>query len=76
MSLIDQAKPSAPECQLSKPGSPETLRILLAATQALSSSELTALEEDLNCYADTGLIGVVMSRLLVALNADGAAAAA
>ncbi|MGR3514680.1 MAG: hypothetical protein ACU0GG_18120 [Paracoccaceae bacterium] len=76
MSVIDRTKPSAPECQLSKSGSPETYRVLLAATQSLSSSELTALEEDLNCYADTGLIGVVMSRLLVALNADGSAAAA
>jgi len=76
MTLTKNTSQSAPECQLSKSGTPESMKILLNSTQTLSDEELCALEEDLNYYSETGLIGVTMSRLLVLLQTNGSAAAA
>ena len=59
--------PSAPECQLSCQGSAHTYDILLKSARSLSDKDLHALEDDLAYYAETGLIGINMSRLLVLL---------
>ncbi len=55
---------TAPECQLSKLGSPETYSIILSAAQSLSETDLQVLEDDIVFYMKTGLIGVRMSWLL------------
>jgi hypothetical protein len=55
---------SAPECQLSKAGSERSNNILKRAVQVLETNDLSMLEDELSFYAQTGLIGVRMSRLL------------
>lgn len=55
---------SAPECQLSKLGTDETFSTLLRAARELSEKDLKALEEDIDFYSQTGLIGVRMSWML------------
>ena len=53
-----------------KEGTPDSYRLLLRSTKALSNRELAALEDDLEYYAKTGLIGVTMSQLLVQLQPE------
>lgn len=55
---------TAPECQLSKLGTPGTYAVLLSAAQSLSEKDLNTLEEDIDFYMKTGLIGVRMSWML------------
>lgn len=78
VTMMVTSKPcqSAPECQLSKMGNAESYETLLNKTRALSDRELRALEDDLSYYAETGLIGINMSRLLVVLQPDRPPAAA
>ncbi len=76
MMLTPKTCQSAPECQLSKIGTPSSYEKLLHKTRTLSDEELYALEEDLSYYAETGLIGINMSRLLVLLQSDHSPAAA
>ncbi len=74
---LNSKKPrSAPECQLSKRGSALSYDILLKSAQKLSDDDLCALEDDLAYYAETGLIGINMSRLLVQLQPDSPTLAA
>lgn len=61
---------SAPECQLCKTGSASSYETLLKAAQGLSDDDLKSLEDDLNYYAETGLIGIYMSRLLAMLQPE------
>ena len=72
---FDQCR-SAPESQLRKNGSAFSYDILMAATQSLSDRELKALEDDLTFHAQTGLIGIQMSRLLAQLRQDAVQEAA
>lgn len=74
MSKITANGPSAPECQLSKAGTDWSFEVMLKKAQTLSDDELSALEEDLEYYSETGLIGINMSRLLVLLQPKNAAA--
>lgn len=76
MDRINQKSQSAPQCQLMETGTPRTFRTLLTATKELSQPDIEALEEDLLFYAETGLIGVQMSRLLDALSAKNPSVAA
>lgn len=55
---------SAPARQLSETGDCQSDNIMKAATEALTNRELMALEAEIKLYADTGLVGVYMSRLL------------
>ena len=50
--------------QLSKVGSDNTLNIFKAASDAMDDRELIALEAELKLFEDTGLVGVLMSRLI------------
>lgn len=59
-----QKNQSAPQCQLNKLGTLETFEILVNAMKSLSKNDIEDLEDDLSFYAETGLIGVQMSRLL------------
>ena len=59
--------PSAPESQLCTNGTALSYHILKTAAQSLSERDLKALEDDLTFHAQTGLIGVQMSRLLALL---------
>lgn len=74
MSIPSANIPSAPECQLSKLGTEWSFDVMLKKAQTLSDDELSALEEDLSYYSETGLIGINMSRLLVLLQPENAAA--
>lgn len=76
MNLNPNKPRSAPECQLSKPGSAQSYEILLKSARKLSDDDLCALEDDLAYYAETGLIGINMSRLLVQLHPDSPTLAA
>ena len=64
------SRPSAPECQLSKPGTEETYIRLLRAARELSAKELQVLEDDIAFHAKTGLIGVGMSKMLTKIDRD------
>ncbi|MEM6386341.1 MAG: hypothetical protein AAF718_08920 [Pseudomonadota bacterium] len=70
------AAPSAPECQLSTVGSDVSYSVLLESTRELTDDALVALEKDLDYYAETGLIGVNMSKMLALLQTKSANAAA
>ena len=72
---LDQRR-SAPESDLRKDGSEFTYSILNAAAGALSDKDLKSLDDDLTFYAQTGLIGVQMSRLMVLLRQNDVAEAA
>jgi hypothetical protein len=61
---------------LSRTGSAHSYETLLRAAQGLSDDELKALEDDLQYYAKTGLIGIYMSRLLAMLQPEDPALAA
>lgn len=67
---------SAPECQLTKYGSPQSYELLLNSAKGLSDEALGALEDDLQYYSKTGLIGVNMSRMLAMLQTKGPGLAA
>ena len=67
---------SAPECQLNQLGTSKTFSILVKSLKDLPYSDLEDLEEDLSFYAETGLIGVQMSRLLDVLREKDMATAA
>lgn len=67
---------SAPECQLCQTGSAQSYATLLKAARNLSNDELKSLEDDLKYYAETGLIGIYMSRLLAQLQPEISAFAA
>lgn len=64
------SRPSAPECQLSKIGTPESYARLLLATRAMSEKHLQELEEDISFYEKTGLIGVRMSWMLTLVDRE------
>lgn len=51
-------------------GDADTYGALLSASQGLSDKELKALEDDLSYYAETGLVGVQMSKLLSYLQSE------
>ena len=72
---LDQRR-SAPESDLRKDGSASTYSILKAAAANLSDKDLKSLDDDLTFYAQTGLIGVQMSRLMVLLRQTDVAEAA
>lgn len=55
---------SAPERILRKDGTDRTFEVLCQAARNLSPSELLDLEDDLQFYEETRLIGIHMSRLL------------
>ena len=67
---------SVPELQLCETGTARSFGILLKASQNLSDKELKALEGELRFYTQTGLIGILMSRLLLLLWAENSARAA
>lgn len=55
---------SAPDRILCKAGTDRTFDVLCKAAQQLSPSELLDLEDDLQLYEETRLIGIHMSRLM------------
>lgn len=55
---------TAPERVLCKAGTDQTFEVLCQAARNLSPSELLDLEDDLQLYEETRLIGIHMSRLL------------
>ena len=59
---------SAPACQLQKLGNAQSDKVLNTAVGKLSNEELGGLEADLAFYAETGLIGIYMSRLMKSLH--------
>ena len=73
--FLDQCR-TAPESQLCKNGTALTNEILNSAIRALSDRELKSFEDELSFYAQTGLVGIVMSRLLTMLRMDAEATAA
>lgn len=76
MTEVIKTAQSAPECQLTKVGTPRSYDTLLKSTRTLSDEQLHALEDDLRYYEETGLIGVSMSRLLVLIQPESSPAAA
>ena len=76
MSMRSNISLSCPELQLRRFGDEAFYSSLLEATQSLSPKDLTALEEELSYYTRTGLVGVVMSRLLAGLASKTLALAA
>ena len=68
--------PSAPESLLCMTGSAFSYDVLKMASQSLSDRDLKSLEDDLTFYAQTGLVGIQMSRLLTALGKDSVQEAA
>lgn len=71
-----QKTQSAPQCQLNQLGTAETFKTLAKALKTLPNSDIEDLEDDLSFYAETGLIGVQMSRLLDELREKETASAA
>ncbi|MEO9825563.1 MAG: hypothetical protein ABJF50_14185 [Paracoccaceae bacterium] len=71
-----QKPQSAPQCQLNELGTADTFKTLVNAMKTLSKSDIEDLEDDLSFYAETGLIGVQMSRLLDELREKESAPAA
>ena len=67
---------SAPVRQLSRPGTKSSYDMLLKATQNLSDNDIVDLENELNFYTQTGLVGLRMSKFLVLLQMDAVAEAA
>lgn len=63
-------RPSAPHCQLSKTGTPETYSRFLMAARALSEKHLEELEEDISFYEKTGMAGVRMSWMLTLIGTE------
>ena len=61
---------SMPELQLQETGTEVTYDTLLNASRNLSENERELLEDDLSFYADTGLVGIQMSKLLALLQLD------
>ncbi len=70
MNCNSKPRRSAPECLLSRLGTARSYETLLKAAQGMSKEELLALEDDLSYYAQTGLIGIYMSRLLAKLQPE------
>lgn len=55
---------SALSCQLKQEGTPGSFEALCKTMKTMSRSEISDLEEELSFYAETGLVGIQMSRLL------------
>lgn len=62
-----RAQRSLPELLLSGEGTADSYALFREELEALSDAELEALEDDLEFYAETKLVGVQMSRLLSVL---------
>ena len=67
---------SAPHCQLYRRGSDLSYHVLRRVAQAMPAADLASLEEELTYFAKTGLVGVHMSNVLVALGSERNDAAA
>ena len=67
---------SAPVRQLSRLGTKSSYDMLLKATQNLSDNDLVDLENELNFYAQTGLVDLRMSKFLLLLQLEAIAEAA
>jgi len=66
---------SAPERQISRPGTKSSYDMLLQATHNLSENDLVDFEDELNFYTKTGLVGLRMSKLLLLLQLEEVAEA-
>lgn len=58
---------SLPELQLREMGTADSFANLLRSTRDLSNLELIALDDELEFYARTGLVGRYMTRLMLPL---------
>ncbi len=67
MAISIDPRHSVPAYQLSEFGSELTYDIILSAAESLDDEELSALEAEISLFATVGLVGVLMSRLLVSL---------
>lgn len=65
-----------PKLQLAEAGTGRSYAILLRAAVSLSDAKLNALEDELNFYERTRLVGIHMSKLLKLLQLDASAKAA
>ena len=63
-----EVKQSLPEYFLCQEGSSVTYTELLRALQDVSDKDLEALDDDIDFYLQTGLVGVHMSRLIPCLS--------
>jgi len=67
MSITFHRRQSAPSQLLNQDGTANSYCIQKLAVQKLSGEELLALEDDLEFFDRTGLVGIYMSRILEVL---------